>query len=141
MNICVNRGHKTGKKQQQQCVLIGVHPGPKFGPLQAPSTRTRVNLKPRKYFHGYKNYRVHTQPCSNRSRPSTRTRVNLKTLMKHDLIMRWRKDKPAKTCINEGILQSPCSCMSNLKLLFADASWRAVLRFQFALRATRKRER
>ena len=27
---------------------------------EAPSTRTRVNLKPGKYFHGYEKYRVHT---------------------------------------------------------------------------------
>ena len=27
---------------------------------KAPSTRTRVNLKPGKYFHGYVKYRVHT---------------------------------------------------------------------------------
>ena len=28
--------------------------------FKAPSTRTRVNLKPGKYFHGYEKYRVHT---------------------------------------------------------------------------------
>ena len=35
-----------------------------------------------------------------------------------DLIMRWRKDKPAKTCTNKGSLQSPCSCLTSLKAPF-----------------------
>ena len=55
--------------------------------LQAPSTRTRVNLQPREHFCGYKNYRVHTYITVFKSflHVHTYLRVNLKTLMKHDL--------------------------------------------------------
>ena len=64
----------------------------------APSTRTRVNIFTCEYFHGFKNYRVHTLPFSYRFRLSTRTRLNLKTMIKYIKRMRGRRDEPAKTC-------------------------------------------
>ena len=64
---------------------------------QAPSTRTRVNIFTRGYFHGFKNYRVHTLPFSYRFRLSTRTRVNFKTITKYIKRIRRRRDEPAKT--------------------------------------------
>ena len=66
---------------------------------EAPSTRTRVNIFTREYFHGFKNYRVHTLPFSYRFRLSTRTRVNLKTITKYIKRIRRRRDEPAKTCM------------------------------------------
>ena len=66
--------------------------------FKAPSTRTRVNIFTCEYFHGFKNYRIHTLPFSYRFRLSTRTRVNLKTMIKYIRHMRRRRDEPAKTC-------------------------------------------
>ena len=71
---------------------------------KAPSTRTHVNIFTCEYFHGFKNYLVHTLPFSYSFCLSTRTRVNLKTITKYIKRMRRRRHEPAKTCSNHGFL-------------------------------------
>ena len=67
--------------------------------FKAPCKGTRVNIFTREYFHGFKNYRVHTLAFSYRFRLSKRTRVNLKTITKYIKRMRRRRDEPAKSCM------------------------------------------
>ena len=74
---------------------------------QAPSTRTRVNIFTCEYFHGFKNYRVHTLPFSYRFRLSTRTRANLKTMTKRqNTLSAWvvEETSPEKPACNHGFL-------------------------------------
>ena len=87
--------------------------------VKAPST----HLKLRKYFHRYKNYRVHTKLFSNRFCTSTLTRVDLK--------------RPDHALEKRQARKNLHQQRHSTKRLFVQVE----SRLQFALRATRESER